>query len=146
MSAQIYFNIGSALLALAAFEDAKKYFDQALFIDPQMVAAHVNKGLAEHSLMNLDAAIECFEAALCIDPKNIDAQWNKSHVLLSLGRYEEGFKLYETRWKHPQIALKKHKFESQLWLGKEQLSGKTILLHAEGGFNDDPIYSLCKIV
>ena len=69
-----------------------------------MVAAHVNKGLAEHSLMNLDAALDCFDAALCIDPCNIDAQWNKSHVLLTLGRYEEGFKLYETRWKHPQVS------------------------------------------
>ena len=136
VSALINFNIGSAYLALGTHEDAKNYFDQALSIAPQMVAAHVNKGLAEHSLMNLDAALDCFDAALCIDPKNIDAQWNKSHVLLTLGRYEEGFKLYETRWHHPQVALKKHKFDSKLWLGQEHLAGKTILLHAEGGFGD----------
>ena len=135
-SAQIYFNIGSAYLALAVYEDAKIYFDQALSLDPKMLVAHVNKGLAEHSLMNLDAALNCFDAALCIDPSNLDAQWNKSHVLLTLGRYEEGFRLYETRWKHPQIQLKKRKFDSRLWLGHENLSGKTILLHAEGGFGD----------
>ena len=51
-SAQINFNIGPAYLVLGIYEDAKIYFDQALSIDPQMVAAHVNKGLAEHSLMN----------------------------------------------------------------------------------------------
>ena len=34
--------------------------------------------------------LDCFDAALCIDPGNVDAQWNKSHVLLTLGRYEEG--------------------------------------------------------
>ncbi|MDA0332062.1 MAG: tetratricopeptide repeat protein [Proteobacteria bacterium] len=135
-SAQINFNIGSAYLALGIHEDAKNYFDQALSIAPQMVAAHVNKGLAEHSLMNLDSALDCFDTALCIDPGNIDAQWNKSHVLLTLGRYEEGFRLYETRWKHPQIQLKKRKFDSRLWLGQEPLSGKTILLFAEGGFGD----------
>ena len=105
-SPQINFNIGSAYLALGIHEDAKNYFDQALSIAPQMAAAHVNKGLAEHSLMNLDAALDCFDTALCIDPENIDAQWNKSHVLLTLGRYEEGFRLYETRWHHPQVALK----------------------------------------
>ena len=90
-TAQINFNIGSAYLALGIHEDAKIYFDQALSIDPQMVAAHVNKGLAEHSLMNLDAALNCFDAALCIDPCDVNAQWNKSHVLLTLGRYKEGF-------------------------------------------------------
>ncbi|MEK9710489.1 MAG: tetratricopeptide repeat protein [Alphaproteobacteria bacterium] len=136
VSAQINFNIGSAYLALGIYEDAKNYFDQALSITPHMVAAHVNKGLAEHSLMNLDAALDCFNTALCIDPENIDAQWNKSHVLLTLGRYEEGFKLYETRWHHPQVALKKRKFDSKLWLGQEHLAGKTILLYAEGGFGD----------
>jgi tetratricopeptide (TPR) repeat protein len=135
-SAQLNFNIGSAYLALAVYDDAKIYFDKALAIDPDMLVAHVNKGLAEHSLMNLDAALNCFDAALCIDPGNLDAQWNKSHVLLTLGRYEEGFRLYETRWKHPQIQLKKRKFDSRLWLGHENLSGKTVLLHAEGGFGD----------
>jgi len=136
VSAQINFNIGSAYLALGIHEDAKNYFDQALSIAPQMVAAYVNKGLAEHSLMNLDAALDCFDTALCIDPENIDAQWNKSHVFLTLGRYKEGFRLYETRWDHPQVELKNRKFDSKLWLGKEHLSGKTILLYAEGGFGD----------
>jgi len=135
-SAQLKFNIGSAYLGLAAYEDAKVYFDLTLALDPQMVAAHVNKGLAEHSLMNFDAALDCFDAALCVDPSNVDAQWNKSHVLLTLGKYEQGFRLYETRWRHPQVALKRRRFDSQLWLGHESLSGKTILLHAEGGFGD----------
>ncbi|WP_443645137.1 tetratricopeptide repeat protein [Candidatus Ponderosibacter sp. Uisw_141_02] len=135
-SAQLNFNIGSSYLALAVYDDAKIYFDQALSIDPKMLVAHVNKGLAEHSLMNLDAALNCFDAALCIDPSNLDAQWNKSHVLLTLGRYEEGFQLYETRWRHPQVTLKKRRIDSQLWLGHANLSGKTILLYAEGGFGD----------
>ena len=135
-SSKIFFSIGSAYLALAHYEDAKIYFDQALAIDSLMAAAHVNKGLVEHSLMNLHASLDCFDAALRIDPGNIDAQWNKSHVLLTLGRYEEGFRLYETRWRHPQIHLKKRKFDSKLWLGQEPLSGKTILLYAEGGFGD----------
>ena len=135
-SAQLHFNIGSTYLALAGYKDAINYFDQALSIDPRMVVAHVNKGLAEHSLMNLDAALNCFDAALCIDPSNLDAQWNKSHVLLTLGRYEEGFRLYETRWRHPKVTLKRRHFDSKLWLGHENLSGKTILIYAEGGFGD----------
>ena len=135
-SAQLNFNIGSAYLALAVYDDAKIYFDQALSIDPKMLVAHVNKGLAEHSLMNLDAALNCFDAALCIDPSNVDAQWNKSHVLLTLGKYEEGFLLHETRWRHPNLTLKKRLFDSKRWQGYENLSDKKILLYAEGGFGD----------
>ena len=135
-SEQLYFNIGSAYLALAGYENAKNHFDQALSIDPKMVAAHVNKGLVEHSLMNLGAALDCFDEALCIDPSNVDAQWNKSHVLLTLGRYDEGFRLYETRWRHPRVKLKRRHFDSELWQGHGNLSGKTILLYAEGGFGD----------
>ena len=71
-SAQINFNIGSAYLALDAHDDAKIYFDRALAVDPKMAAAYVNKGLVEHSLMNLDAALDCFDKALCIDPANVD--------------------------------------------------------------------------
>ena len=83
-SPQNSFNIGSAYLALARYEDAKIYFDQALAIDSLMVAAHVNKGLAEHSLMNLDAALRCFDEALCIDPGHIDAQWARLSSLMVL--------------------------------------------------------------
>ena len=135
-SAQLNFNIGCSYLSLANYADAKIYFDRALALDHQMTAAHVNKGLAEHSLMNLDAALDCFDAALCIDPSNLDAQWNKSHILLTLGKYEQGFRLYETRWRHPKVTLKRRYFDSKLWLGHENLSGKTILLYAEGGFGD----------
>ena len=38
-SAQINFDIGSAYLALALYEDAKIYFEQALSINPKMLAA-----------------------------------------------------------------------------------------------------------
>ena len=86
--------------------------------------------------MNLDAALNCFDASLCIDSSNLDAQWNKSYVLRTLGRYEEGLRLYETRWRHSQVTLKKWRFDSQLWLGHENLSGKRMFLYAEGGFGD----------
>ena len=135
-SPQTCFNLGTAYLDVEKFEMAKSWFDRALSGDPAMVAALVNKGLCEQSLMHLDAALQCFDMALQIDPNNIDAQWNASHVLLSLGQYEAGFALYETRWRNPKIRLKPRYFDRPLWLGNENLSGKTLLLHAEGGFGD----------
>ena len=135
-SPQNLFNIGSAYLDLERFKEAKAKLDDALAINPAMAVAHVNKGLAEHSLMNLESAIDCFDLALRNEPNNIDAKWNKSHVLLTKGDYQAGFRLFETRWQNPKVRLKKRTFESQLWLGQSDISGKTVLLHAEGGFGD----------
>ncbi len=135
-SPQNLFNIGSAYLHLERFKEAKTKLDDALAINPAMAVAHVNKGLAEHSLMNLESAIDCFDLALCIEPNNIDAKWNKSHVLLTKGDYQAGFRLFETRWQNPKVRLRKRAFDSQLWLGQSDISGKTVLLHAEGGFGD----------
>ncbi len=135
-SPQNLFNIGSAYLDLEKFEEAKGRLDDALSMSPQMAVAHVNKGLAEHSLMNLESAITCFDMALRSDPNNIDAKWNKSHVLLTKGDYEAGFQLFETRWQNPKVRLRKRAFKSQLWLGQSDVSGKTVLLYAEGGFGD----------
>ena len=135
-SPQNLFNIGSAYLDLERFKEAKTKLDDALAINPAMAAAYVNKGLAEHSLMNLESAIDCFDLALRNEPNNIDAKWNKSHVLLTKGDYKAGFRLFEARWQNPKVRLRKRTFESQPWLGQNDISGKTVLLHAEGGFGD----------
>ena len=90
---------GDAKLAL-------QYCHDLLARDAQHIQSLLFADIASRSLGRLD------DAALCIDPKNIDAHWNRSHILLTPSKYEEGFKLYETRWHHPQVVLKKRKFES----------------------------------
>ena len=104
-SPQNLFNIGSAYLDLEKFEEAKARFDAALSMSPEMAVAW-NRGLAEHSLMNLESAIDCFDMALLNDPNNIDAKWNKSHVLLTMGDYKAGFKLLK-------LGGKTQKFDSE---------------------------------
>src|SRR5208282_3447569 len=43
---------------------------------------------------------------------------------------------YEARWAVGLLASQRRSFTAPLWLGKESLDGKTILLHAEQGFGD----------
>jgi hypothetical protein len=57
-------------------------------------------------------------------------------VKLSLGQYQEGWELYEWRWKAKLARLPRRHFNQPLWLGDRELDGKTILLHAEQGFGD----------
>ena len=49
---------------------------------------------------------------------------------------QEGFKLYEYRWKTAHFQSRARNFSQPLWLGKEDLTGKTILLHSEQGLGD----------
>jgi hypothetical protein len=55
-----------------------------------------------------------------------------------LGNFEEGWREYEWRWRHEEISQISgiRYFEQPLWLGKEPLKNKTILLYAEQGLGD----------
>jgi hypothetical protein len=44
--------------------------------------------------------------------------------------------LYERRWDIEKLKLQKHDFQQPIWLGKESIAGKTVLLHAEQGLGD----------
>jgi hypothetical protein len=53
-----------------------------------------------------------------------------------MGDFDRGWKEYEWRWKSVQLANSQRNFAQPLWLGKESLTGKTILLHSEQGLGD----------
>jgi hypothetical protein len=57
-------------------------------------------------------------------------------LLLSLQDFENGWELYEWRWKKENFTSQKRNFTQPLWLGVESLPNKTILLHAEQGLGD----------
>ena len=48
----------------------------------------------------------------------------------------KGWELYEWRWKKDIFTSSKRNFPQPLWLGNENIDGKTILLHAEQGMGD----------
>jgi hypothetical protein len=55
--------------------------------------------------------------------------------LLALGRYTEGWQPYEARRRVKGAAVLPDR-QRPLWLGKESIAGKTILLYAEQGLGD----------
>jgi hypothetical protein len=56
-------------------------------------------------------------------------------VLLSRGDFTRGFAEYEWR-KRRVSATDKRDFAQPLWLGEANIAGKTVLLHAEQGYDD----------
>jgi tetratricopeptide (TPR) repeat protein len=134
--AEGWFNMGTTLHELKRYEEALFHFDQALNLNSNYHDALANKAFSLHELKRFNEAISNYDKAINLNPDNIPANWNKSLTLLHLGDYANGWPLYEWRWK---TELQKNSYRvylKPLWLGKESLEGKTILVWSEQGLGD----------
>jgi hypothetical protein len=61
---------------------------------------------------------------------------------LAMGDYAQGWPQYEWRWKTRQFEEAVRTFDAPLWLGEEDLAGRTILLHGEQGLGD--VLQFCR--
>ena len=134
--AEILVNIGNALRDLGQAAASLDYLDRAIAIDPAIAEAHFNRGNALQDLGRHAEAITSFGEALRLDPDHVDAHWNRSLANLLTGHFEAGWREYEWRWRRPSPESRPRDFPCPLWLGREDLAGKTILLHCEQGLGD----------
>ena len=77
-----------------------------------------------------------FDRAIALRPDAVDPQVSRAGVLLMQGDFARGWPAYETRWGRPMHRAITRELGRPLWLGQEDLRGKTILLHAEQGLGD----------
>ena len=132
---QIFNNLGLVLHKFNQLEDAIKHYNHALQLNPDYADAYSNRGLTLQALKRTDEAEQDFDHCLALNPKHADAQWNKALIKISLGEYEEGWELYEWRWKSFSKKWARH-YEKPLWLGEESLKGRSILIYPEQGYGD----------
>ncbi len=129
-------NMGVALMHLRRLDEALAAYDRAVGLDPAYAPAESNRGNVLKELGRLDEALAAYDRALSLNPASADAQFNKSLVLLLSGRWDEGWPLFEARWRQQGHPERRRTFVQPLWLGKEPLVGKKILLHGEQGLGD----------
>lgn len=135
-SSSAWVNKGNILLEKELFADARRCFEAALKLGQHLEESHIGLANLHNELKEYSLGLEHLSVALSINPQNYQAQWNKALSLLRLGQYEEGWKLYESRWHVSGMAEHARHQNIPLWLGGESLAGKTILIHAEQGFGD----------
>jgi tetratricopeptide (TPR) repeat protein len=129
-------NYGNALIKLNRPLEALAAYDRALAVAPDNAQLLTNRAAALRRLDRPQEAIVSARRALLARPDFAQARFVESVARLTLGAFEEGWRGYEARWSVGQLASQRRNFTSPLWLGKESLAGKTILLHAEQGFGD----------
>jgi hypothetical protein len=127
---------GGLNMRLGRPEAAIVCYDRALAVAPRLPELHINNGTALRALNRFERALASFAAAAAIDPGRAEAHYNESLVRLCLGDFRAGWRGYEWRWRKPDWVKKRRNFSQPLWLGKEPVEGKTLLLHAEQGFGD----------
>jgi hypothetical protein len=90
---------------------------------------YVNEG-------NPERVIELADIGLRYDENSAQIKNHKSLALLELGRYEEGFKLYEQRYRLPEFHNRDFK-SAPKWDGKKV--GK-LAIHGEQGIGDEILF------
>ncbi|MGB8603414.1 MAG: tetratricopeptide repeat protein [Rhizomicrobium sp.] len=141
---EAYNNRGNVLISLGRLEDALASLDRAIALNPKNAEAYTNRGNVLRELARPDEALASYDRAIALSPDYAEAQANKSISLLQAGNFAEGFKLYEYRWKcevprraflNFSASMVRH-FDQSAWLGREDIAGKTLLVHAEQGLGD----------
>ena len=138
--AEAFYNRGLALHDLRRLDDAIASFDKAIALrGGDYRQAHHNRGAVLQDLLLPDEAIRAYAAAIRLSPDDgespAESYANQAYCHLQMGRFEDGWRLHEWRKKLPQ-PVGHRAFTQPLWLGGEDLSGKTLFVHWEQGFGD----------
>jgi tetratricopeptide (TPR) repeat protein len=129
-------NVGAALQLLCRDEEALRWFDKALALKPDLIMALINKASSLAQLQRLDDAIAAYRQVKAIDPANTEADSYLSLIHLLRGNFEAAWTGYKARWKGQTAPQSYPDFHQYLWLGQEDVVGKTILIFADEGIGD----------
>ena len=133
--ADAYYNKGNAYQRMQEFEKAMPCYQQAIKLNPRDHEAWTNLGKMHHELNQLEQAVAAHDRALRISPDFPLGHWNRAIALLMEGRFQEGFRDYEWRWRMGGAIFVPRNYPQPLWKG-EPISDQILFIHAEQGFGD----------
>lgn len=125
-----------ALDALDRPEEALATYQRALALRPEHAEALSNLGNVLCRLGRIDEAIAAFERVQSLRPADAEAHFNSSFAYLAAGDYERGWKEYEWRWEALRTRLPSEATGKPLWLGQDDIAGRTVIVYSEQGFGD----------
>ena len=132
---EAYYNRGNVLCELSQFDEALAYYDKAIALNPGYVEAHYNRGNVLFAQGQIDEALASYDKAIALKPDYAEGRWGRSRRLLQIGDYHNGFREFEWR-KCKAKPTGARSYAKPLWTGKEDIAGKTILIHREQGLGD----------
>jgi tetratricopeptide (TPR) repeat protein len=137
--AEAYNNLGTTLQSLKRPKEAVQDYSRALKLAPDFPEAYQNRACSLYDLQRSEQALADFDTAIGLRPNYAEAYNNKAVCLLRMGRFAEGWPLYEWRRKRPGASADRV-YAQPLWLGSEQISGKTVFIYWEQGLGDTVLF------
>jgi tetratricopeptide (TPR) repeat protein len=128
------------LRKLGRAEEALATCDRALALAEDTEALTVRADVLI-DLERFDEAIAACDRVIANDPAGVGAKWNKSLLCLGLGRFKEGWPLYEHRWAGTK-GLVPRPYHQPRWNGG-RVDGP-LLIWSEQGIGDEILHS-CMI-
>ncbi|MFC0348858.1 tetratricopeptide repeat protein [Undibacterium danionis] len=118
------------------WEDAERSYFQLNELQASSAIMQNNWGVVLQKLGRFEEALQRFDRAMQLAEDYVSPRINKAMCLLSLGQFDEGWRLYEWRWKNAQWDSSRRDFKQTLWLGQKLEPGSTLLIYAEQGLGD----------
>jgi tetratricopeptide (TPR) repeat protein len=134
--AAAHHNRGNALLALMRPDEALASFDRAVALMPGNAQVHTDRGLSLYMQGRMHEALASYAKATSLRPDHAEAWTNRAICLLQMGRFDEGWRLYEWRKRRADAAADHRAYRRPLWLGDQDIAGRTVFIHWEQGLGD----------
>ncbi len=136
--ANAFQNRGNVLKDLHRLDEALACFGRAIELEPANPLAWLNQGAVLAAQGLYEEGLASYDHAVALDPELAVAYWNRSLLHLEHGNFKAGWRDHEWRWKTPHFLNSPdiRPFDAPLWLGQEDIEGKSILLYSEQGFGD----------
>jgi tetratricopeptide (TPR) repeat protein len=129
------FNLAVLLHEQDRLEDAVAAYRAVLVDRPEHRDALLGLGLALRELRDPVAAEQTCAALLAAHPDDAEGLFQRALALLAQGRLDEGWALYEHRWRTPAFTAFRRDYGAPEWQG-EPLRNRSILVYAEQGLGD----------
>ena len=116
-------------------EQGVELIERAIGFNPNVAEAYNNLGNALRDLKRPVEALASYDRAIALKPDFAEAHWNQSLCLLLMGHFEQGLHRYEWRKKLNE-PMGVRSYPKPVWLGEENIAGKTLFVYTEQGLGD----------
>ena len=132
---QAFNNMGVLMGEMGLIDGSLASFQQAIRLKPDYAEVYSNMGNVLKSRRRCNEALAAYSQALEVRPDYHGARLNLAIGLLQVGRWDEGWEEYRSRWLTGALAKQRVTFFQPEWNG-EPLEGKSILFYGEQGYGD----------
>jgi tetratricopeptide (TPR) repeat protein len=137
-------NRGTVLHRLGRLDAAIASYDAALALAPELDAAHLNRSTALGDAGRTAEALQGFARITARHPGLAVGHWNEALCRLRMGDFERGLPGFEWRWRYAELGLRARAYPQPLWLGQDDIAGRTLFVYGEQGLGD--LLQFCRYV